>query len=36
VFVRLDDESNPTVFYINGVNTKETGYIYEKPLEAKK
>jgi prepilin-type N-terminal cleavage/methylation domain-containing protein len=35
VFVRLNDGSNPTVFYINGVNTKETGYIYESPLEAK-
>ncbi|MDD3656886.1 MAG: type II secretion system protein [Atribacterota bacterium] len=36
VFVFVDDVSNPAVFYINGVNAEESGWVFENHLEAKK
>ncbi len=36
VFVFVNDNSNPTTFYINGVNNEEKGYVFDKPLEAGK
>lgn len=36
VFVFVNDNSNPTVYYINGVNNEEKGFIFENHLEARK
>ena len=36
VFVFVDDTASPTVFYINGVNSAETGLVYENHLIAGK
>ena len=36
VFVFVNDNSNPTVFYINGVNNEENGFVFENHLEAGK
>jgi prepilin-type N-terminal cleavage/methylation domain-containing protein len=36
VFVFVDDEDNPAVFYVNGVNDEETGWVFGNHLEAKK
>jgi|LSQX01.2.fsa_nt_gb prepilin-type N-terminal cleavage/methylation domain-containing protein len=36
VFVFVNDNSNPTVFYINGVNNEEKGFVFENHLEAGK
>jgi len=36
VFVFVDDDSDPTVFYINGVNAEENDWAYSAHLEAKK
>ncbi len=36
VFVFVDDVTDPLVFYINGVNAEETGWVFANHLEAKK
>ncbi len=36
VFVFVDDTASPTIFYINGVNSAETGLVYENHLIARK
>ncbi len=36
VFVFVNDITNPSIFYINGVNAEETGWVFENHLEAKK
>lgn len=36
VFVYVDNDTNPTEFYINGVSVEETGWVFENHLQAKK
>lgn len=36
VFVFVNEITNPSIFFINGVNAEETGWVFENHLEAKK
>ena len=36
VFIFVDDETNPSIFFINGINAEETDWVFENHLVAKK